>query len=234
MRFLSRASTKWIILTYLLAIAHFSSASNGDDFDLKKKALVNVYMEFAFAQNERIVKFARRPVISFFCLSSYCEGVAAEVAAHFPSKSRYTVSKSPSVNADINIMFVGSASVGGGSAYVYKRADGQSLKRWGTKSCNVVQIRRDETVEKVFIVLNESEGRLKNIACILCELPRASGGNLIGLYQEYAQTFSDYSKEVRDKFYAGIEMFLRMHWAELIPPGTDRDTTLELVWNNIQ
>jgi hypothetical protein len=66
MRFLSLASTKWIVLTYLLAIAHFSSASNGDDFDLKKKALVNVYMEFAFAQNERIVKFARRPVISFF------------------------------------------------------------------------------------------------------------------------------------------------------------------------
>jgi hypothetical protein len=131
-------------------------------------------------------------------------------------------------------MFVGSASVGKGSAYVYKRADGQSLKRWGTKSCNVVQIRRDETVEKVFIVLNESEGRLRNIACILYELPRASGGNLIGLYQEYAQTFSDHSKQFRDKFYAGIEMFLRMHWAELIPPGTDRKTTLELVWNNIQ
>lgn len=233
MRFLSQSSIKWMMLTFLLTTTYSSSESFGD-FDQKKKALVNVYMEFAFAQNERLVKFARRPVISFLCLSSYCEGVAVEVAAHFPSKSKYSVSKSPSISSDINIVFVGPASVNKGNAYKFKAAEAQSLKKWGTKSCSVFQIRRDDTVEKIFIVLNESEGRLNNIACILYELSRASGGNLVGQYEEYAQTFVSYSKQARDQFYSGIEMFLRMHWAELIPPGTDRKTTLELVWNNIQ
>lgn len=234
MRFLPQSSIRWIIFTFLLATTYCSSASYGDDFDLKKKALVNGYMEFAFAQNERLVKFAQRPTISFLCLSSYCEGVAAEVATHFPSKSKYSVSKSPNITSGINIMFVGSESVDKGTAYKFETTEGQSLKSWGTKSCNVLQIRRDDTVERFFIVLNESEGRLNNIACILYELPRASGGNLVGQYQEYAREFSGYTKKNRDQFYSGIEAYLRMHWAELIPPGTDRKTTLELVWNNIQ
>ena len=229
-----RNSDIWVKVATWFATAIFCScASYGDDFNQKKETLIASYMKFAFAQNERLVKFARRPVISFLCLSSYCEGVAQEAATHFPIKSKYSITKSPSKEPAINILFVGPNSPEG-NAFEYKTDAGQSLHSWGTKSCNVFQIRRNDTVEKAIIILNESEGKLNNIACILYELPRASGGNIVGEYEKYAQAFGSYSDQTRKKVVLNIEFILRMHWSELVPPGTDKQTTRQLIEENIQ
>jgi hypothetical protein len=224
----------WVkLFTWFATSVFCCSSSYGDDFNQKKEVLIDLYMKFAFTKNKTLVKFAHRPVISFLCLSSYCQGVTEGVATHFPKKSKYSMTKSPSTEPDINILFVGPNSPAD-KAFEYKIKDGQSLRSWGNKSCNVFQIRRNDVIEKAVIILNENEGKLNNIACILNELPRASGGNIVGNYGKYAQAFRGYSDQTREKFVLGIEFFLRMHWSELIPPGTDKMTTLQLVQDNIQ
>jgi hypothetical protein len=155
-------------------------------------------MKFAFAKNERLVKFSRGPVVSFFCLSPYCRDLAEEVATHFPKKTKYLVSDTLSAESDISIILVGPKSPNGDNAFKYPTNNGRPLRSWGNKSCTVIQIKFNDTIEKAVITLNESEGKLNNIACILYELPRASGGNAVDRYAEYSQAFVVFRNKLKN------------------------------------
>jgi hypothetical protein len=219
------------VLIVFFACSNLSFAMEDDE---RRKALIKNYMDFAFLKNDKVLKFIKKPRITLHCEQDYCLGISQEVVKHLPKYIESQIANTDSKNSDVNIYFNSPDQKTGRTDGALEAVSGLELIKWGPEACHVEVLRRVETIEKISISVSESEGKRINIGCIFYELLRASGGNMKEQYKEYVPKLSQLSEDKMQIFYAGIEFILRIHWSEIIPPGTNKYETQKLVEQYIQ
>lgn len=195
----------------------------------KRNAFIKNYMDFAFLKNTKVLKFLKIPRVMLHCEMDYCFSVSQEVVKHLPKYIESKIASSNSHDSEVNIYFNSQDQKNVQSESALEAASGLELINWGPEACHVEVLRRVDTIEKISISVSESEGKRNNIGCILYELLRASGGNMKEKYEEYVPKLSQLSENNMQIFYARIEFILRIHWSEIIPPGTNKYETQKLV-----
>jgi hypothetical protein len=222
-----------IILTLIVFFACFNQ-SFAIDATERRNALIKNYMEFAFLKNDKVLKFMKKPRVALHCEQDYCLGISQEVVKHLPKYIESQIANTNSQDFDVNIYFNSPDQKNVQSKSALESVSGLELVKWGVETCHIEVLRRGDTIEKVSISVAESEGKRLNIGCILYELLRASGGNMKEQYEEYVPKLSQLSENNMQIFYSGIEFILRIHWSEIVPPGTNKYETQKLVERYIQ
>jgi hypothetical protein len=222
-----------IFYVFIVFFAYFNQSFAIDDTERRIASIKN-YMDFAFLTNTRIVKFSEKPKVTLHCDRIYCLSISQEVIKHLPKFIASQIVSSNSQDSGVNIYFSASDQKNIQNEIALNPVSGSELFKWGVETCHVEVLRRGDVIEKVSISVAESEGKQLNVGCILYEVLRASGGSMKEHYEEYAPKISQLSEDKMQLFYAGIEFILRIHWSEIIPPGTNKYETQKLVEQYMQ
>lgn len=145
--------------------------------------IFNTYVGAAFADTGLLIKFARIPSVSAYCVNSACQPLLKKLDAVLDGALMVKRMDLEDSGADVEILFYPTTNERLQSKNQYTTGTGEVLGKSLHENCSVVQSRRGSEVTKVIIGVIQDAGPRENLLCIMSELLRGMGVTVKGHYQ---------------------------------------------------
>jgi hypothetical protein len=195
--------------------------------DSPKSALLSDYVQAAFAQTDRLIKFSDKPEISFLCADDNCAQVIKAMRLLIKNEIIFETSASPSKSAKIVVQFYKDVSSRKQNPAISDLHSSEEIQVKSDPRCSMIRLSARYTVKKIAIDLAESEGVKKNVFCLIRELLIGSG---VSLSQTYEEETTQLDTLLPESFLLGLNAYsilLEMHWDLNTSPGDNQKKVVD-------
>lgn len=214
-----------LCLGLALAGSGTSVAAETNGAKLRKTALIEKYLEFAFGNGGRLTKFPRAPNFEVVCNTPSCRATLESAENLFGISDRLAAHEQlPEKLGDADITIVFADSISGPLKMDLIRGGEAQLEKWGGQECHVVRLRRDYTILGAVIIVGTSTVPNANMSCLSIEIARISGGHIDEQYDSYSVQLAKFSDHNYQIFSTGISYFTKVQWNAALHPGDDMES----------